>query len=201
VNTQSCFRAVALAALSLACSGVQRDTFVRQKAAEYVYPLPVEKVWPHVRALMDEQGYSYREDGSGRALTTEWKEEMSTSRIAASWSRYLVEARTEGTTRTAIRFIRFSRSAGGGDGALREPNQGISTPQEEPIHDPGEGQMAAVDSASRGDPDTRMGDLTRKSVSDRGANNGIRDTKFEWLLLQKVEPDVARGIEAAATSN
>lgn len=151
------------------CATVQRDSFIHQEVSDYVYDLPATEVWRHARALLAEHGYSFREAPKGFLLTTEWQEEMGGSQIAASFTRYLVEAVPLGSAHTRIRFIRNTVTRGGGPGVV-------------------EGKRYIADARA-------YAEGTHRNVST-AANE--RDLHMEWLLLRRAAPEDAADLQALA---
>ncbi len=153
------------------CAGLQRDAFIHQQAGDYVYAVPVQTVWPHVLELIGEEGFSIREEPGRNLLTTEWREEMSSSTIAASFTRYLVEAVALDDGHTRVRIIRHSMTVGGGPGFVD-----------------GDRHAAAARAYANPSP---TGRAARTS-------SGARDLRMEWLLLRRVAPTDAAELQQLA---
>lgn len=155
--------------LLLGCAAAQRDSFIHQEVSDYVYELPAREVWPHAKALLAEEGYAFKEAPNRFLLTTEWQEEMGGSQIAASYTRYLVEAVPLGRGQCRVRFIRNSVTMGGGPGVV-------------------EGKRYRADARSYAQGQHR-------NVS---TNAGSRDLHMEWLLLRRAAPQDAAELQSLA---
>jgi len=153
------------------CAGLQREGFIHEQAGDFIYDVPVEQVWPHVLTLIEEQGFSFREDRSRHLLTTEWREEMSSSSIAASFTRYLVEAVKLDASHTRVRVFRNSMSMSGGPGVV-------------------EGRRYAEAARNYANAPA-SGRLARSAT-------GTRDLRMEWELLQRVSPTDAAELQQVA---
>lgn len=152
------------------CAAAQRESFIQQEVGEYVYERPASEVWPHAKALLEEEGYSYKEAPNGFLLATEWQEEMSGSKIAASFTRYLVEAVPLGPSRSRIRFLRNTMTMGGGPGVV-------------------EGKRHVQDARAYAQGHFLGG--TRTAA-------GSRDLRMEWLLMRRAAPDDAAELQTVA---
>lgn len=161
-------------ALLSGCATRLREAFIQERAGEYVYELPVERVWPHVAALLDEQGYSFKQDLANGQLVTEWKEDMGASSIAASYTRYLVVAARLDGTHCRVQFLRFTRTQGGGAGG----------------YDSSSARIAAA---------TAQAANNAGGVRTRTASRS-RDLHAEWLLMQRVAPEDAEELRTAANA-
>ncbi len=159
-------------ALLAGCAAWQKESFIKEHAGNYVYEMPVEQVWPHVRAMLKEQGYTYRELPGRFLLVTEWKEENGASEMGASFSRYMVEGQEIDDTHCRVRFLRNSMtSAQTGDMTMTSTER-----------------HAARSTAAAQGTSGRAGT----------AASGARDLHAEWLLLQRVVPEDAKEIQDEA---
>lgn len=161
---------VAVVVLS-GCAGLQRETFIHEQVGEYIYDRPITQVWPHVVGLMGEEGFSFKKHPTQYLLTTEWKEEMSSSSIAASFTRYLVEAVPLGEDHTRVRIMRNSMSMGGGPGVVEGPRH-----------------VAAA----------RAYATPTNGGRNAAAASGTRDLRMEWELLKRAAPDDAAELQEVA---
>ncbi len=163
-------------ALLAGCAALQRESFIKEQAAGYVYEMPIEQVWPHVKTMLKEQGYTYREAPGRFLLVTEWKEENGASELGASFSRYMVEGQKLDDTHCRVRFLRNTMtSAPTGDMTM-------TSTQRHAIQ-----ATASANAAARGTPG-RAGT----------AAAGARDLHAEWLLMQRVVPEDAEEIQDEA---
>src|SRR5262245_19344417 len=71
-----------------AVTAVSRDTYIRERTAQVVYPIPLDEVWPSARELLSENGYNGIEIPGSYQYESEWREEMAPSRIAGTFSKY-----------------------------------------------------------------------------------------------------------------
>lgn len=140
-------------------------------ASRYVHNRPIEEVWPTVRELLLEEGYSLRESANSYELVTEWRTDSSDSVISGSYSRYLAFAERLEADRCIVRFVRANGVA---DGVQEHAAMGTK---------------AFTTRAAGG-----ASGLNRV-VSLKGAGKGFwtrRDLKMEWRLLARLRPDIAQ---------
>jgi uncharacterized lipoprotein len=161
--------ALALLVLS-GCAGVQRDTYIRERAGEYVYEKPAAEVIQGAAAMLKEQGYTVRIDPSGLLLMTEWKEEMGASQIASSFSQYMVRGLALDASNSRVQFYRINRSTSGG------PNM----------------ESTSARNAS-------MVQQGAHSMERSAQQGGARDLAAEFMLMQRLAPEDAKDLEAEAT--
>ncbi len=191
---------LALAApLVAGCATMQKDTFIKEQAGDYVYAMPAAQVWPHVGAMLKEQGYSYREAPERFLLVTEWKEENGASSMAASFSRYMVEGQPIDDEHCRVRFIKntmTSRPVGGDDVLTSQQRQAAQATGGRSIG-AADGSGGGPEGAARYEGSTatvQSGSMGRTGT----AAAGVRDLNAEWLLIQRVAPEDAKEIQDEA---
>lgn len=188
----------AAAALPLAaCVAVQKDTSVRAQLADYAYPLPPEEVWPGVTGLLKEHGYPFVEDPSTFVLATDWKEEMGGSEVSGVWTRYLVQGTRLDDDRSAIRFLRESKTAHDEKRHQAGLGDNGNAPAKEFLESR-EGYEGTSASTLSYLSQNNAGSLKRGAVD--ATHQGLtRDFHMEWLLLQRLAPEHARALEGQAS--
>jgi hypothetical protein len=149
-----------------------RDEMARSFAGNYVYDLPIEEVWPHVKAALSEDGYTPREAADEFVIVTDWRERMDASITAGVFSRVMVQGERLEADRCIIRAMRHE--------ALSDADD---------IQ--GGGRQAMTRRQSQG-----LGQLRQRIKTDR--QHAARDLGLEWNLLQRIRPEIAKQIEAEA---
>lgn len=174
---------VVAALLTLAgCSRSLRQNYMRDKAADHVYARTLPDLWPEVKALLKEQGYSWKEMQGRFVLETEWRDAGGGTLGPTSSSRFLVEGLTLANGGAILRVMRGNRttqSIGVGNVDQRIATGGSQRAQEEQA-------QARLDSTTSGVLPTQQ--------------NYARDLELELMLLQRIEPASALKLEADAVS-
>lgn|GEM_PF-1042484 len=176
-----CLAVAALLTLA-GCSSSLRQNYLRDKAADHVYTRPLPDLWPEVKALLKEQGYSWKEMQGRFVLETEWRDAGGGTLGPTASSRFLVEGLTlanGGAILRVMRGNRVSQSIGVGNVDQRIATGGSQRAQEEQA-------QARLDSTTSGTLPTQQ--------------NYARDLELELLLLQRIEPASAAKLEADAVS-
>ncbi len=132
-------------ALSLvtACAGPSRETFLQEKAGEFMFNKPLKEVWPHVKTLLREDGYSWQDNPSQAFIRTEFKEDTGSSAMSTSSTRYSVEGYAIDVGHSRVRIMRNS-VAGAGTEGMGDPRA-----QATAYAGPNAGRAAGTASASR----------------------------------------------------
>jgi hypothetical protein len=174
------------------CAATNRETFMRERAAEYVYRRPMAEVFAAAEKLLADEGYTGRESKNSWVFITEWKEDGGGSNISSNYSRYLVEGKELGPNQSLIRIthmVRSTASESTGSADLSGNTHGMS---------PNIGSKGA-------DADPKEGGGVPSTEGPAGAFNkkaGVasssRDVAMEWKLLQRLEPQQAKAIEREA---
>jgi hypothetical protein len=186
---------LSIAACGLALAGcfaaIQKDTYIRSKVGDYAYQMPVENVWPEVTRLLKDQGYHFIEDPSSYVLTTDWKEDLTGSKVSGSFTRYVVQGARLDPQRSAVRFLRESKLVYDDRREhSRYPTQGNTGVDPEEKEGLSVNDLRYMSQASTGE--------LRRGASDNTLQGLTRDFNLEWLLLQRVAPEHASEIEARA---
>jgi uncharacterized lipoprotein len=157
--------AVLVMACSLAtgCAGNRRETYLQDKASSHVYRQPIAEVWLQAKALLSEEGYSFREAQGRREMETEWLMLGAPSSLGTTYARYLVRGIEKAPGQTTVAFHR---------------------------------QVRVVSSASH---DTATGGTAAGPGTD--SNTLDRDREMEWKLLQRVDAEAAKNLQAEAAQN
>lgn len=165
--------------LALVSSGCLRRFVATESryllASRYVFDRPVEEVWPAVREVLKEDGFSLRESEKSFEIVSEWREETASSWHLGTRSRYLVLAERLEADRCIIRFVRVSTLPPGTDDYQRMGPRAFT--------------KMAVDGRRN---------LSREGAygSYAGGTMARRDLKMEWKVLEKVRPDIAAQSDA-----
>ncbi|HLL51949.1 MAG TPA: hypothetical protein VK447_00300 [Myxococcaceae bacterium] len=149
-----------------------REELVRSMAANYVYDLPLEEVWPHVKVVLTEEGYFPREASDDYVIVTDWREKMGGSMAAGVFSRVMVQGERLEADRCIIRAMRHE--------ALADADDLITG-----------GARAMTRRQAQG-----LGNLKQRIRTD--GQLGARDLLLEWNLLQRLRPEIAKQIQAEA---
>jgi hypothetical protein len=123
-----------------------------------VYRKPIAEVWPQVRTLLKEEGFSLMEAPGAFEITTEWLQVGAPSSLGTAYARYLVRGRQPNPGMTQVEFLRQNRTE----------TRSAPTPA-----------FAAEQPAGLGT-----------------GGNLQRDLEMEWKLLQRVDPEAAKGLKA-----
>lgn len=182
------------------CAALQRETRARELAGNYVYERPLAEIWPHVAALLIEQGHTPRETEQPYVLQTDWKAEVAGSPTSGIFSRYLVVGK-DGGGRSSVRFHRSTRRSEHADRNITDVRH------DRPVTKDQQGGRSA-EQARYGDTDTgsaleheeeQVAEIAgRRSTTGAPEPSGSRDLQMEWLLLQRVDPEGAAKIFAQA---
>ena len=158
------------------CAGgkdrVEPRQALRDEAGRFVYPRPVEQVWPEVERFLAQRGFVGHKVEGKYALLTEYAERFHESRISAGFVRYFVDARALGPTRCEVRILRHAMFSG--DDAPRHAD-GVEQRMLQGDADPGHHEDT---------PDWGALDPTARHF----ARDFTRDLQMEWELLQQLEP-------------
>jgi hypothetical protein len=164
-------------ALVAGCTAQRRETWLRDRAAEYVYPQPLEEIWPRVQAVMEAKGYYWRQMPGSFILETEWKEAGEGGALGRSSSKFLIEGLRVKSGGAVIRVLRSDVTS----------------------------QAAAVHYAGRtGNPNTVRGMndamVDASNSNTTGTTNvqrrAYRDLELEWEFLKTIDPGAAAALEA-----
>ena len=198
----------ALLLLVVGCASVSRDTFVRQKTGEHVYEAKIEDVWPHVREMFEEQGYSVMNTPGEFLLETSWKEEMAGSKVAGYWHKYMAVGVPLTGGRCQVQIVRLSKSAADynqysessrGASGQRSSKSAVAAEYEVPNTTPGETDNSEGYSAQS--LQFQAGDQSQNALMKwTGTRDGERDFAYEFLLMQRIDPESAQEIQQAANS-
>lgn len=155
-----------------------------EAAGRFIYPRPLDEVWPEVTKLFDERNLRYRQSGTSYELVTDWKEALDPS-IAAVWVRYRAVGEQLGPDQSMIRIIR----------SQLVHNPGLSTRQ------PSRGEaMFDINPYQRQVPVFLT--VKHKKNEDRAQagtdDQAQRELEMEWTLLQRTVPDAAEAIRIGA---
>ncbi|MCP3101151.1 hypothetical protein LZ198_19940 [Myxococcus sp. K15C18031901] len=164
------------------CAGSLRQNYLRDKAATHVYRQPLAELWPQVKALLKERGYSWKEAPGSYVLETEWRDSGGGTLGASAASRYLVEGVSRAQGGVVLRVMRGDR--------VTQPT-GVGYVQ-----------------GSVGDASTLKGREERSVAVNNASTSGVlptrqnyaRDLELELLLLQRIDPGSAARLEAEARS-
>ncbi len=157
-------------ALSLvtACAGPTRETYLQERAGEFMFNKPLKEVWPHVKAILKEDGFNWQDNPSQAFIRTEFKEDTGSSAMSTSSTRYSVEGYAIDAGHSRIRFMRNSVAASGSSG-MADPRA----------------QATAYAGANA-------------SGRNAGLASAARDLKMEWRVIQRASPEQAAELEAEA---
>jgi len=98
------------ALLATGCTAARREAFIQDKTRDYVYRKPIAEVWPQVRTLLKEEGFSLMEAPGGFEITTEWLQVGAPSSLGTSYARYLARGRQPNPGMTQVEFLRQNRT-------------------------------------------------------------------------------------------
>lgn len=183
-----------LVALS-GCATTRHQEALYEEAQRYVYPQPIEQVWPQVVSFVSDEGYAHRKGSEEFVLVTEWRNDMLESRVASSVSRLYAEGLRVNPSASVVRIYKQTiftgnkggvsareNRAGGGD-ILAGAAGDLSPFAEDPIK-----LSHMMGSTADHTPLTRgPAQLTRTSG---------RDGTLEWRLILAVDAERAKALEA-----
>jgi hypothetical protein len=171
------------------CAASNRETFMRERAGEHVYERPMPEVWAAAKQLLTEDGYTGREVQGGWVYVTEWKDASGESSVGSRFTRYLVEGKELGPTRSIVRFTVVMRATG---------STGAGAGNTEPSTHAGMAQLGGSGEAGS-DPASAVPQPGSEGRGPKSAlATGKRDLEMEWRLLKKLDPGKARNIEGEA---
>lgn len=183
----------AIAAVALlvgaGCATMNRENYVHDRAGQIVYERPMPEVWAGTLQMLTEDGFSGRGAEGSYVHVTEWKESEGGSLSTRTYTRYLVEGKQLGQNRSAIRFTKATRNAGASSAGMgnADPNTHAGMAQVGP----------PTQSNSRLSAQN-MGQNSGEGIGKASLASGTRDLAMEWRLLQRLDPQKARAIEAEA---
>ena len=186
-----------LCALS-GCATVRHQEALYEEAQRYVYPQPIEKVWPQVVSFVSSEGYPHRKSGQEFFLITEWRNDMQESRVASSVSRLYVEGHRVSNGSSDVRIFKQTLFTGNKGGVSARENHA------------GSGMLvgAAGDMSPFAEDPVKLNHMLGSTPDHTPLTRGPaelnrttgRDGPLEWKLLQYVDADVARTLEARVAS-
>jgi hypothetical protein len=185
--------AVAMAVAISGCATVQREAAWRERVSGHVYQQPLDAVWPQVRSLVIEQGYSFKEADGQFVLVTDWKEEAQGSKSHTNWTRILAQGVRMGDSRCLVRFVRHTSVAStmGPDAQQKmlEANFGRDRV----------GRRQEVDGQFTSGPHPNSAQELPVQASElfqkrTGTASASRHTEMEWRLIARMDPAAAEAI-------
>ena len=183
-----------LVALS-GCATTRHQEALYEEAQRYVYPRPIETVWPQVVSFVSDEGYAHRKGHEEFALVTEWRSDMQESRVVSSVSRLYVEGLRVNASTSAVRIFKQTIFTG---------NKGGVSPRENRA---GGGDMlagAAGDLSPFAEDPVKLSHMMGSTADHTPLTRGPaqlnrttgRDGPLEWRLLQYVDAERAKALEA-----
>lgn len=103
----------AVASSSLGCATFRKEALRKEGASAYVYPKPIEKLWPDVQRLLKDEGYGLRA-GRGYTLVIDPKE---TSPGSGQWITLLVQGKGMDPGHSILRVFKKTRGGANLGGA------------------------------------------------------------------------------------
>jgi hypothetical protein len=170
--------AVLAAVLLAGCAAQKRENFLRDRAAEHVYWLTLEEMWPRVKAVLRSEGYSWREMPNRFVLETEWKENGGGT-LGHSYSRFLIEAVRLRSGGAILRVMRNDASS--------QPTAVHYAGTTGPVNGPRAANNAMINAANS--------NTTGMTAMQKQA---YRDLELELELLRVIDPAAAAALEAEA---
>jgi hypothetical protein len=179
------------------CASARHQEALYEQAHRHVYAQPIEKVWPQLVSLVGAEGYPPRKSQGEFILVSEWRSDTMDSRIVSSSSRIYAEGFRIDSNTCRVRIFRQSIFTG---------NKGMMNARENSL-----GSNITVSGAGDMSPFTEdpvtfhqfLGLTADHSPLTRGPaqlnRSFSRDGELEWKLLQFVEEEKARAIEAKVT--
>jgi hypothetical protein len=176
------------------CASTRQHQAVVEEMYEYVYPRPLEAVWPEVERFISEEGYPPRKGEEQGLLISDWKMSFQENRVASAAERVVVEGRPLNRANSEVRIYRESFMRGNrGPMTIRENHNGsqvlvLTWDDENPLeYDP---IYFAHKAGQERDPMLKP---------PKNVNHVVkRDVELEWRLLQRMEPKEARRLEEKA---
>jgi hypothetical protein len=187
--------AVLLSALTLAgCAGAQRREATLARMYDYVYPRPLEEVWPQVEKFVQDEGFAIRKGEEQTLLISEWRTSFGESRVASGSERILVEGVSLNPANSEVRIYRESLMRGNrGPMEARENHGGsqllmLAPDDDNPLeYDPvGLGHRFGVERDTHLKPPKNLNRMVE------------RDVKMELRLLQRLAPQEVEQLERKA---
>jgi hypothetical protein len=160
------------------CAAQKRENFLRDRAAEHVYMMPLEEMWPRVKAVLEHQGYSWREMPNRFVLETEWKENGNGT-LGHSYSRFLIEGMRVRSGGAILRVMRNDASS--------QPTAVHYAGTTGPINSTRAANDAMVNATNSNT--TGMTPVQKRAY---------RDLELELEFLQVIDPEAAAALEAEA---
>jgi hypothetical protein len=139
---------------------------------------PLEEMWPRVKAVLEDKGYSWREIPHRFILETEWKENGGGT-LGHSYTRFLIEGMRVRSGGAILRVMRNDASS----------------------------QPTAVSYAGTMGPTNSTKAINDAMVNASNSNTtgmtsvqkrAFRDLELELELLQVIDPEAAATLETAA---
>jgi hypothetical protein len=187
--------AVLLSALTLAgCAGAQKQATLT-KMYDYVYPRPLEEIWPGVEQFVQDEGFAIRKGEEQRLLISEWRTSFSESRVASGSERILVEGTALNPANSEVRIFRESLMRGNrGPMGARENHGGSQLLMLAPDDDnPLEYDPVGLGHRFGEERDTHL-------KPPKNLNRMVeRDVKMELRLLQRLAPQEVKKLEQKAS--
>jgi hypothetical protein len=182
-----------LVALTGCASAHHRDALY-EEAHQHVYTQPIEQVWPQVVKLVAAEGYGHRKGNEEFILVTEWRSDMQESRVVSSASRVYAEGYRLSDTASAVRIFRQTVFTG---------NKGEMNPHENAFN----GSLTvggAGDLSPFADDPVKLNQFLGTSADHTPLTRApaqltrsfSRDGELEWKLIQLVDDESAKTIEA-----
>ena len=168
----------AVLALVSGCAAQQRDNYLRDKAAEHIYTQPLSEMWPHVEAVLDERGYSWRQVPNRFILETEWKENGGGT-LGHSYTRFLIEGMRTRSGGSLLRVMRNDASS--------QPTAINYAGKTGPVTSARGANDAMVDASNSNT--TGMTEMQKRA---------FRDLELELELLRAIDPEAASALEKDA---
>ncbi len=184
--------------LLTSCAAARHQEELYQKAQRYVYAQPIEQVWPQVVALVAMEGFPPRKGDQEFILVTDWRQDMQESRVVSSSSRIYAEGLRINRDTSMVRIYRQTIFTG---------NKGAMSARENSLA----GSLtvgAAGDIATFAEDPIKLSHMLDTSVDHTPLTRGpsqlnrtfSRDGQLEWKLIQRVNQEAAKAIEASVTA-
>ncbi|MFP2908013.1 hypothetical protein ACLESD_23780 [Pyxidicoccus sp. 3LFB2] len=170
-----CLAIATLLALT-GCSGSLRQNYLRDRASHHVYRQELVEIWPVVRSVLKQKGYSWRENPGRYVLETEWLDSGGGTLGPTTSSRYLVEGVPVPSGGVALRVRRLDRTS-----------QAVGSSYVDGKVRTYADRAAAINSNSSG-----------SSGSLPAEQSFARDLALELELLQHIDPEAVAKLEADA---
>ncbi|MDY7226333.1 hypothetical protein [Hyalangium rubrum] len=195
---RGCLALGVLAALS-GCAGLRHQDALYQEAHRHVYPRPIEKVWPEVVKLVSSEGYPPRKGNQEFILLTEWRSDLQESRVVSSASRLYIEGHRVDRDTSVVRIFRQTIFTGDKGGmSARENRAGGSNLT---VGAAGDISPFAEDPIQLNHMLGLTADHTSLTRGPAQMSRSVgRDGEMEWKLLQRVDFEAAKAIEARVTA-